>query len=192
MPQTKRNMPSPQVNGDVPHAHSAFLDHITSYPLVNDSIETFKSNPYGKRSLELGDSAYRTFAAPFLSMLSRPYQYVSPYVKKADDLGDKTLCKVDEKFPIVKKPTNELVNDAKTIINFPIRIGQTGKEHVLDTYEAEVSRAGGNSDVVRYSKAAFSAALILSTETFTTIVTFMSSKGNEARQAADEKISNNQ
>jgi hypothetical protein len=157
--------------------------------VVNDSVSTFKSNPYGQRSIELGDSAYRNFAAPFIPYFSKPFQYVSPYVKKADDLGDKTLSKVDEKFPIVKKPTNEIFNDAKTIALFPLRVGQTGKEHVFSTYEVEFKKVDGNG-LASYGKAAITTALILTTETLTTVSSYLNNRGKDAKETISEKANN--
>jgi hypothetical protein len=186
--QTKRKMSNNvQVNGDVPH--SAFIEHLLAYPVVNDGVSTFKSNPYGQRSIELGDSAFRTFAAPFLPYFSKPFQYVSPYVKKADDLGDKTLSKVDEKFPIVKKPTNEIFNDAKTIALFPLRVTQTGKEHVFNTYEVEFKKVDGKG-VASIGKAAITTAFILTTETLTTISSYLNNRGKEAKETFNEKANN--
>jgi hypothetical protein len=157
--------------------------------LVNDGVSTFKANPYGQRSIEIGDSAYRTFAAPLLSYFSRPFQYVSPYVKKADDLGDKTLSRVDEKFPLVKKPTNEIINDAKTLVLFPIRVGQTGKEHVLNTYGSEFKKVEGNS-LTSYGKAALTTVLIITTETLTTVSNYLGRAKTEAREAVADKTTN--
>jgi hypothetical protein len=162
------------------------LQHLLNYPVINDSINTFKSNPYGQKSIELGDSAYKTFAQPVLPYFFKPYQYVSPYVKKVDDLGDKTLCKVDEKFPIVKKPSQELLNDAKTVVFFPVRVGQIGKEHVFTTYESEYKKVGGDN-VLTYGKALFTTALILTTEAYATASNFLGAKKKEVSQAVDEK-----
>ncbi|KAK3387530.1 hypothetical protein B0H63DRAFT_159256 [Podospora didyma] len=178
--QKKRKMP--QVNGDVPHY--AVIEHVLGYPLVNDALATYKNNALGKKSIELGDSAYRTFAQPLLPYLSRPFQYIEPYVKKADDLGDKTLSKVDEKFPIVKKPTDELVSDAKTIAFFPIRIGQIGKDHVVSTYQTEFKKTGGGN-LVAYAKAALTTTLTIGTDAYTNISNFLGSKKEDAKQAAD-------
>merc|ERR1711939_306637 len=44
-------------NGETPS--SKFLSHVTSYPMVNDGIETFKQHPVGKKSLEIADGAYQ-------------------------------------------------------------------------------------------------------------------------------------
>merc|ERR1712093_874997 len=45
---------APQVNGEAPS--SAFLSHLISYPVISDSISTFKSNPYGAKSLSITTS----------------------------------------------------------------------------------------------------------------------------------------
>lgn len=180
-------MTNVQVNGDVPH--SAFIEHLLAYPVVNDGVSTFKSNPYGQRSLALVDSVYQTFAAPVIPYFSRPYQYVSPYVKKADDLGDKTLSKVDEKFPVVKKPTNEIINDGKTLVLLPMRIGQSGKEHVFNTYDSERRKVGGDG-LISYGKAALTTVLVVATDTFTTVSNFLNNKKGEARQTIEEKANN--
>ncbi|KAH8889412.1 hypothetical protein GQ53DRAFT_216025 [Thozetella sp. PMI_491] len=177
-------MAAQQVNGDV--AHSAFLDHLLGYPLINDGVSTFKSNPYGQKSLQLGDSAYQTFAKPVLPYFSKPYTYLSPYVKKADDLGDKTLANFDARFPVVKKPTGELYADAKGLVLYPLHVGQAGRDHVLSTFSAERKKIGDET-LITYGKAAVTTALILTTETIQTVSTYLSAKKEEAKTVVDEK-----
>merc|ERR1712093_552437 len=63
---------APQVNGEAPS--SAFLSH---------PISTFKSNPYGAKSLSITTSLSHKLADPLLPYLTKPYQYVSPYITKA-------------------------------------------------------------------------------------------------------------
>ncbi|KAK3371822.1 hypothetical protein B0T24DRAFT_338361 [Lasiosphaeria ovina] len=181
-------MPQQQVNGDVPH--SAAVDHILAYPVVNDSINQFKANPIGKRSLELGDKVYRTFAAPVLPWFSRPLQYVAPYIKKADDLGDRTLSKVDEKFPILKKPTQDIYSDVKTIAGFPYRVGQIGKDHVVSTYQTECKSVQSDNNLVTYGKAAITTALILTTDAYITLSNFFGAKAKEVKQSTEERTNN--
>ncbi|KAK2071577.1 hypothetical protein P8C59_005988 [Phyllachora maydis] len=168
--KTRRTMAAAQVNGNV--SHSAFFEHLLNYPVINDSISTFKSNPYGQKSIELGDSAYKTFAQP------------------VDDLGEKTLSKVDEKFPVVKKPSQELYNDAKTIVFFPVRVGQIGKEHVFNTYHGECKKVGGDN-LLTYGKALLTTALILTTETYTTLSNFLNSTKKDVKASVDEKTNGN-
>lgn len=160
--------------------------------MVHDSVETFKANPYGQKSIELGDSAYKTLAAPVLPYFSKPYQYVEPYVKKADDLGDKALAKVDEKWPVVKKPTGELYSDAKGIVLFPYNKSFEAKDHLFSVYSSEYKKAGGEngSGLILTGKAAVATALILTTETVQYIGSFLGQKREQAHHAIDNKVHN--
>lgn len=157
--------------------------------MIHDGINTIKSNPYGQKSIELGDSAYKTFAQPVIPYFSKPYQYVSPYVKKADDLGDKTLSAVDERFPVVKKPAGEIYQDARNLVLLPLRTGLAGKDHVLETYNGEVKKVGGDN-LVTYSKALLTTTLIVTTEVIQTIGSFLHTKKEQTKSVVDEKVNN--
>lgn len=182
-------MPSPQVNGDVSSGahHSAFFQHLLGYPVISDGVETFKTNEYGQKSIKLGDSAYQTFAKPVLPLFERPYQYVSPYVQKVDNLGDKTLQRIDEQFPIIKKPTTELYNGTKDLIFFPYRKSLEGKDHVLEVYVTEYKK-NEQAGLIAHGKAAITTALVVSNETLTWLSHFLSAKKDEASRAANDKI----
>lgn len=179
-------MSAPQVNGEV--ASSAFLKHLLDYPVVHDGVETFKSNPYGQKSLQLSDSAYKTFAAPVVPYFQKPYQYVSPYVKKADDLGDKALAKVDSKFPVVKKQTGELYADTKSVVLFPLHKGLETKDHVLGVYNSEYKKAGGENGhgLVIYGKAALGTAIIVTAQTVQWIGSFLGQKKAQAQDVVEK------
>ncbi|KAK3314654.1 hypothetical protein B0H66DRAFT_605599 [Apodospora peruviana] len=181
-------MSSSQVNGDV--SHFATLDHLVSYPVINDSIETFKSNSLGQKSLDITHSVYQTFAAPILPLLSRPYQMVKPYVKVADDLGNLALSKVDERFPIVKSSTGELVTGAKALVFLPVRVGAAGKERVFNTYNSEYKKCGGNGSLMNAGKAAVTTSLIITTEALTTLTNFLGAKKDDLKQTAREVANN--
>lgn len=157
--------------------------------MIHDGINTIKSNPYGQKSIELGDSAYKTFAQPVFPYFTKPYQYVSPYVKKADDLGDKTLSAVDERFPVVKKPAGEIYQDARNLVLLPLRTGLAGKDHVLETYNGEVKKVGGDN-LVTYSKALLTTTLIVTTEVIQTIGSFLHTKKEQTKSVVDEKVNN--
>ncbi|KAM6536832.1 hypothetical protein FALCPG4_002814 [Fusarium falciforme] len=180
-------MSSPQVNGDVSAAHSAFLQHLLNYPVISDGVHTFKSNEYGQKSIQLSDAAYQTFAAPVLPWFQRPYQYVSPYVQKVDSLGDKTLDRIDEKFPVVMKPTEELYNDTKGLILLPYHKGLEGRDHVFEVYSSEYKK-NEQPGLVAHGKAAVITALVVSNETLSWISSFLHQKKAEATNAVNEKI----
>jgi len=175
------------VNGEKPS--SAFFAHLTSYPLIGDSIKTITSNPIGQKSIALADSGYQTFAKPLLPYLAKPYQYVSPYVEKVDSFGDSALSKVDERFPTVKKPTGEIYDDAKGFAYFPLQKGFEGKDYVLKTYNSEVKKVGGEG-IVTLGKAAVTTTLIVSSDALTWLSNFLSTKKAEAKEIANDKLNN--
>ncbi|KAL7937741.1 hypothetical protein V8C35DRAFT_277217 [Trichoderma chlorosporum] len=181
-------MPAPQVNGEVTsHINSAFLQHLLSYPLVSDGIHTVTSNEYAQRSIKLGDSAYRTFAAPVLPYFSKPYGIISPYFQRADSFGDKTLDRIDERFPVVKKPTGDLYNETRGLILLPYQKGLEGKEHVFKIYASELKKLE-QEGVVAQGKAAVSTAFVVSNETLAWLSSLVAVKKADATEATKEKI----
>ncbi|KAM7193378.1 hypothetical protein V8F20_008428 [Naviculisporaceae sp. PSN 640] len=182
-------MPSPQVNGDIAHS-SAFVEHLISYPVVSDSVETFKANRYGQKSIELSSSVYQTVAAPAVPYLARPFEIIKPYVKAADDLGDKLLSKVDERFPAIKTPTGDIIDTARALVSLPLRITSAGKDRVLNTYNAEYKKCGDNNRPTTLTKAAVTTTLIITTETLTFISNYLGGKKNDVKQAANERANN--
>ncbi|KJZ80309.1 hypothetical protein HIM_00159 [Hirsutella minnesotensis 3608] len=182
-------MAIPQVNGDVSGAshHSAFIQHLLNYPFISDGIHTFKSNEYGQRSIKLGDSAYQTLARPVLPWFAKPYQYLSPYVQKADSIGDKTLDRIDERFPAVKKPTGELYRDTRSLILLPYNKGIEGRDHVFQVYSTEIKK-NEQPGLVAQGKAAVTTALVVSNETLSWISSLLTAKKAEVTKAVNDKI----
>lgn len=108
------------VNGDSsPASNSKTLSHITSYPVVASGIDTFKANPYGKKSIDVVNGTYARFGKPVEGYLETPYQYAKPYVNKADELGEKALERVDGTFPIVKEKPETIYEKVKSWVFWP-------------------------------------------------------------------------
>jgi len=175
------------INGEKPS--SATLSHIVSYPVVSDSISTFKSYPIGQKSIDIGTTAFDKLAKPVLPYFAKPYQYVSPYVAKADSLGDSALKKVDETFPVVTKPTGELYDNATGVAFFPLRKGLEGKDYVFKTYNSEVKKVGGDG-IVTLGKAAVTTTLIVSSDALSWLSNFLSAKKAETKEVANDKLNN--
>jgi hypothetical protein len=182
-------MAGPQVNGDLHNAthSSAFVQHLLDYPVVSDGVHTFRTNEYGQRTIKLGDSAYKTLASNLFPWFSKPYEYVSPYVAQADTFGDKTLDKLDERFPVVKKPTNELYNETRGLILLPYNKGLEGKDHVYQIYSNEFKKSE-QPGLVAYGRAAVTTALVVSNETLSWISSFLTAKKAQAANAVNEKV----
>ncbi|KAK4078055.1 hypothetical protein Purlil1_12076 [Purpureocillium lilacinum] len=166
-------MAVPQVNADMSPAHqSAIIQHLLKYPLIADAITTLKSK--AQRSIKLGDSAYQTFAAPVRSWIAKPYGYISPYVQRADSIGDKALNRIDERFPIVKKPTNELYNDTRSLVLLPYS-------------NSEIKKAE-QQGILAQGKAAIFTALVVSNETLSWLSSLRTANEAEAAELLNEKI----
>jgi hypothetical protein len=197
---------APQVNGEAPS--SAFLSvrspfsypsikdslltpiqHLYSYPVISDSISTFKSNPYGAKSLDLTSAGYEKLGKPLLPYLSKPYEYVSPYVKKADSIGDSTLSTIDTKFPYVKKPTGEIYDGGKAIVFYPLKVGTEGKEYVFGVFGSEKKKVGGEG-IVMYGKAVVATGLVVSSDALSWLSAFLSRKKAEVKEITNEKLNN--
>lgn len=155
------------------------------YPLISDSFNTFKTNDLGQRSIKLTDSAYKTFAAPVVPYFAKPYEYISPYIQKADSIGDKTLSKIDERFPVVKKPTGDLYKETKGLIFLPLQKGLEGKDHVLQVYSTEIKK-NEQQGLVAHGKAAVTTVLVVSNETLSWLSSFLSAKKAEASQKVNQ------
>ncbi|KAK3062223.1 hypothetical protein LTS18_004574, partial [Coniosporium uncinatum] len=80
MPHAESDMAKPMTNGEKPQSKT--LSHITGYPVVNDIINTYTSNPYGQKSVDLANDVYNQTVKPVLPYLDGPLSYVKPYAAK--------------------------------------------------------------------------------------------------------------
>lgn len=99
-------------------------------------------------------------------------------------MGVQTLSRVDGRFPVFKKPTDELYTDAKNLMLFPYQRGLEGKGHVLEAYPAECKRLGGGSLLV-YSRALVGAVFTIGGET----LDWVRARGAEAKDMVNGEAS---
>jgi len=90
-------------------------------------------------------------------------------------MGDSTLSTVDSKFPTIKKPTNELYDEAKAIVFFPLKKTNETKDYVLGVYGSEKKKVGRDG-IVTYGKAAISTSLVITSDTLSWLSNFLSAK----------------
>ncbi|KAL4975042.1 hypothetical protein BDW66DRAFT_152353 [Aspergillus desertorum] len=171
------------VNGE--RAQSQFLEHLTSYPVVSDSISYYKGNKYGAKSLEIADKGYG-IAKPYLTYLSKPYGYVAPYVSRADTLGDKGLQKVDATFPIVKEDTETVKSTIYETAHLPLRLAGDAKSHVFSTYGDEYKKCGGDG-IVASGKAIITTSLVLSQQSLAYINSLLQKKKAQVKDLVNEQ-----
>ena len=162
------------------------LQHLTSYPVVSDSISLFKSNPYGAKSLQLGDQAYTRIAKPVLPYFSTPYSYVAPYLARADAIGDQGLTEIDSRFPIIREDTQKIRGTIYDTAGLPIRVAGDVKQHLFQTYGSEYKKCGGDG-VVASGKALITTSLVLSTESLSYLTTWFQKAKGETKEVINEK-----
>ncbi|KAF1979905.1 putative pathogenesis associated protein Cap20 [Bimuria novae-zelandiae CBS 107.79] len=179
---------TPLTNGEKPQ--SKVLSHLQAYPVVHDSLEFCKSNPYGAKSLSLLHNTYNSFVAPLHPYLQTPYSYLSPYLSRADELGDASLSKVDTRFPIVKEDTSKLKETVSQYVGLPFQLAGKGREYLLSTWQDEYSKTKGNDgSVVKNVKALISTELKIGLDGYSLLVGYWqkgqektSKKVNEVKQ----------
>jgi len=182
---TTDSMGEPMTNGEKPH--SLFISHLTSYPLVSDSLSAYLENPYGAKSVNLFNEAYKKLFTPVEPYLKTPYSYVAPYVQKADSLGDKGLSEVDTRFPIVKEETSSLKEKVKGLPFVPYNTIISTKDYVFKTFDEESKKNEGKG-LVPFAKSVIGTELKIAADTLGFIATFLGQKKDEGKKFADAKI----
>lgn len=159
---------------------------MNSYPVIHDSVSTLKSNPLAAKGIELTNATYAKLVAPTLPYFRGPYSYVAPYVSKADELGDRSLSKIEEKVPIVKSETKEIKQTAFEFAYWPFDKLGSGKDYVLSRYGKEYRKCGGNG-VIAGSKAAITSSLTIYADVLDWVSSMLQSTKDDARDTIKEK-----
>lgn len=152
---------------------------------MSDSITTFKKNPIGAKSLAVTDSVYVKFAKPFFPYLQTPYSIVAPYLAKADELGDASLNKIDNNFPVVKTKTEDVKSTVFDVAFFPLRVAGDSKDYVFKTYDHEYKKCGGNG-VVAGGKAMITTGLVASSDALSYLSQLFAAKKEEAKGSFEQ------
>ncbi|EWY87616.1 hypothetical protein FOYG_11796 [Fusarium oxysporum NRRL 32931] len=74
------------------------------------------------------------------------------------------LDRIDKRFPVVKKPTEELYKDTRALILLLYHKGLEGKDHVFQDYSSEAKK-NEQAGLVAHGKAAATTVLVVSNET---------------------------
>jgi len=191
---TNGDMSQPVTNGDGPH--SLFLSHLTSYPLISDSISTVKSNTYGAKSINLVNNAYSTaytkLYQPVSPYLSGPYSLIAPYLAKADSIGDSGLSSIESRFPIVKAETATIQEKVQGVAGIPWKIASDGKAYVFKTYDEEYANSQGNG-IIKHAKAAIGTELKITLAFLQLVTDFLNKakqQGKGLAEVAEKKVHN--
>ena len=161
------------------------LQHLTSYPVANDLITTYKNNSLGRKSLDVANSTYDNFAKPFLPYLKGPWSWVAPYVAKADSLADSGLGHVDSHFPIVKEDTEKIKGTVMDYVYFPVHVAVRGRDYVFQTYNDEHGKMRGQDGLGKTAKSVVSTELRVAGDVCTAISQFVNGKKQTAKQKTE-------
>jgi hypothetical protein len=175
---------TPMTNGEKPS--SKVLSHLQSYPVVSDALSLYTSNPYGAKSVNFSRALYQKLVAPLHPYLQTPYSYLSPYLSRADELGDSGLQKVDSTFPIVKEDTGKLKEKVQGVAFLPLHFAGQGKEYVLGTWKDEYKKTKGDDGVVKSVFALVSTELKIGKDGYTLVREYLAKGKEEGSKKVNE------
>jgi hypothetical protein len=89
-----------------------------------------------------------------VGLFEKPLSYVAPLAQRVDNLGEETINKVVQRYPAVKRPSQLILQDARTAAYRPV-------QHVSNVYDGAYQRSTGTR-VVASGKAAVKTAVVLS------------------------------
>lgn len=134
-------MPNGTTNGTSSEpTPSAFLNKLTQYPVISSALSTYKSNPYGAKTLDISQNLYNRFGAPLKPYLETPASYAQPYAQKADNMGVSGLEALETRAPAVKDDPQTLFSKAKSLAWMPIRKTGEARDYVWETYNSEYEK----------------------------------------------------
>ena len=157
------------------------LQHLTSYPVVSDSISTLKATTAGQKVHSIADNTYKSIAPHIIPYAQGPYGYVAPYVAKADSVAADGLTKVDQKFPIVKEDTQSIKNSVMDLAFLPLKMVGLSKDYVYKTYSNEYDMCGGNGYIAG-GKAVITTGLVVASDGLTWLSQWLQAKQDEAKE----------
>jgi hypothetical protein len=171
----------PITSSPKPYSHklctkaNAPIKHFKSYPIVNDTVETFCNTNIGASTLNLASNTYRSFVAPFHPYLQRPYSVAHPYLARADELGDSGLYKFETYVPVVKEDTAVLKDYAFAPYKY-----------VSGTWQEQYERTSHQNGLVKTGLAVVSTELKIIQDACTVFLDYWNnSKGG---QKVNEKV----
>ncbi|KAF8543107.1 hypothetical protein BDD12DRAFT_727014 [Trichophaea hybrida] len=200
-PTATTNGTSPNNNSPPSPSSLKSFEHLKSYPLVADGINTFSSHPIGQRTIALSTHAYSCFIAPLSPYLSKAF----PFVNKADEIADSSLEKIETRFPIVKEPTDHLKSVVVDSVGYPRKVvaevivrgqdfAKEKQEYVFKIYENEFSKIGEedkkNGSYIPKAKAGITSAFVVSSDLMGAIAQYLGSKKEVVKEQAKEQAGN--
>lgn len=105
--------PHPTVADEKESSSVTFFSRVTSIPLIHDLNSYARDNKYSGYVLNTAESAVGTVSRYTESYQARLQPHLQPHIAKVDKLATKSLDLFENTFPIVTKPTSEIVTQVK-------------------------------------------------------------------------------
>ncbi|KAG0274555.1 hypothetical protein BGZ95_009656, partial [Linnemannia exigua] len=128
---------------DSKESTGSFLTRVSSIPLIADSVSTLhsyaKDSKYGRYALDTAGSAVVT-----VNKYTEPYQtrlqpHLQPHITKVDQFATKSLDLIENTFPIVTKPTAEIVTQVKKPIVYVEESSKNAYTQIQSTIDTRVT-----------------------------------------------------
>ncbi|KAF9181571.1 hypothetical protein BGZ50_005448 [Haplosporangium sp. Z 11] len=170
-------------NGHIAHANEketttvSFFSRVTSIPLIHDSVATLhsyaKENKFSRFALDTAGSAVDTVSKYTEGYQSRLQPHLQPHIAKVDQLASKSLDILENKFPIVTKPTAEIVTQVKKPIVYVEESSKNAYTQIQTTIDTRVTAPvkSVTSKVATTAASTRDQITTAATSTATTIVT---------------------
>ncbi|KAG0029847.1 hypothetical protein BGZ81_003337 [Podila clonocystis] len=124
-------------------AKVGFFTRVTALPVVKDTYSTIttyaEGNKYSKYALDTAGSAVTTASKYTEGYQSRILPLLQTPISKVDQLANKSLDLVETNFPIVTKPTAEIVTQVKKPIVYVEESSKNAYTQLQSTIDARVT-----------------------------------------------------
>jgi hypothetical protein len=164
----------------VQYPFSKSINHITSYPVVSDTLTYAQSFALAQQTISYSQSCLGLLK-PLSPLLTKANHITAPVVTKVDDFADSKLGQVDEKFPFVKKPTEEIAEFLAAQKDFATGLAQKEREYVLSVFAEELEKTAGENKTgyIPTAKAGVNTGIVISQELLAWITELVQKKRAE-------------
>ncbi|KAF9102311.1 hypothetical protein BGX29_004724 [Mortierella sp. GBA35] len=123
--------------------NGTFFSRVSSIPVIYDSVSTLhsyaKDNKFGRYALDTAGSAVVTVNKYTEGYQTRLQPHLQPHISKVDQLATKSLDLIENTFPIVTKPTAEIVTTVKKPIVYVEESSKNAYTQIQSTIDTRVT-----------------------------------------------------
>ena len=107
-------------------------------------------------------------------------------------MADSGLSTIDAHFPFVKATPEDIQNVILSYVSFPFVLADKERQYITGLFNDQYKKVGGNPkgglDIVAASKALVGTGLVATSETLTTVASWLTEKKQEAEKEIKAKV----